>query len=204
MQLHFRTLAVAALIAASLVSCKKEDSAQNDSTKSVDSAKAATPPTPGGIVIDSKEGKFSITLPPGFGNPTLKTNPIETDAGKIDMHLYSSEKSDGSAFILSFNDYPIETFDMKPMEKMMDDVRDGVIGDMKGNQEKQTDFKYEGSPARSVWFNTMLDETHKGYGRLDYIIAKPRLYQMIYIGMDASTVESNEVKNAFNSFKIVK
>ena len=119
------------------------------------------------------------------------------------MHLYTSSKSDGSAFIISYNDYPEHAF-VKETPKMMDDIRDAVLGNMDAKLEEQKDFTFEGNPARTLNFS-LQSEGHSGYGRLQYFIARPRLYQMIFLALDNQYERDQAAINrTFTSFKLLK
>ena len=158
---------------------------------------------PPGIKVESQEGRFSLFLPDSFPSPEFSTKQVTTEAGAIDMHLYTSSKSDGSAFILSYNDYPEFAFE-KETERMMDDIRDGALGNMDAKLESQKDFTFEGNPARTINFS-LTAEGQKGYGRLQYYIVKPRLYQIIFLSLDNQFErDAKAINQTFSSFKLLK
>jgi hypothetical protein len=164
--------------------------------------KNETAPPPG-IAYESKEGKFAIVFPDSFPPPELSAKQVTTEVGDITMHLFTSSKSDGSAFIISYNDYPDTAF-VKETAKMMDDIRDGALGNMDAKLESQKDFAFEGHPARTLNFS-LTSEGHNGYGRLQYFIVRPRLYQIIFLALDNQYERDADVINrTFSSFKLLR
>jgi hypothetical protein len=163
--------------------------------------KEAEPPS--GLTVESKEGKFSVILPDSFPPPQLSSKQVTTEVGDITMHLYTSSKSDGSAFIISYNDYPGNAF-VKETSMMMDDIRDGALNNMDAKLESQKDFSFEGHPARTLNFS-LTSEGRKGYGRLQYFIVAPRLYQIIFLALDnQSERDAIATDRTFSSFKLLK
>jgi len=158
---------------------------------------------PSGVTLESKEGKFSIVLPDSFPPPELSAKQVTTEVGDITMHLYTSSKSDGSAFIISYNDYPGNAF-VKETSMMMDDIRDGALGNMDAKLESQKDFTFEGHPARTLNFS-LTSEGRKGFGRLQYFIVQPRLYQIIFLALDNQQErDAKAIDRTFSSFKLLK
>ncbi len=158
---------------------------------------------PNGLIVESKEGRFSIVLPDSFPPPEMSAKPVTTEIGDITMHLYTSSKSDGSAFIMSYNDYPDSAF-AKDQSRMMDDIRDGALGNMNARLEHQKDYTFDGHPARTLDFS-LSSEGRQGYGRLQYMIAKPRLYQVIFLAIDNKAERDAEtIQQSFASFKLLK
>jgi hypothetical protein len=158
---------------------------------------------PPGVTLESPEGKFSVVLPDSFPSPELSTKQVATEIGDIAMHLYTSSKSDGSAFIISYNDYPDSAF-VKETARMMDDIRDGALGNMDAKLESQKDFTFEGHPARTLNFS-LASAGQNGYGRLQYYIVRPRLYQIIFLSLDNQFErDSKAINRTFSSFKLLK
>lgn len=164
--------------------------------------KAADGP-PNGLLVESKEGRFSIVLPDSFPQPEVSAKPVTTEIGEITMHLYTSSKSDGSAFIMSYNDYPDSAFAKEPTQ-MMDDIRDGALGNMNARLEHQKDFTFEGHPARTLDFS-LSTEGSQGFGRLQYMIVKPRLYQVIFLALgNKAERDAETIQQSFASFKLLE
>jgi hypothetical protein len=158
---------------------------------------------PHGMALESQEGRFSVVLPDSsFPRPEKSAQKVSTEVGEITLYLYTSDKSDGSAFIVSYNDYPEHAF-VKEIDMMMDDIREGALRNMGAKLESQKDFTFNGHPARSIDFSVS-SEGYNGFGRLQYFIAKPRLYQMILLTSERQSLEQDAVKRSFASFKLVK
>ena len=154
--------------------------------------------------LTSPEGHFSVMLPDGFSEPEKSDNPIKMeDSSEVMIHMYSSYNLKGEVFLVSYNEYPELFFNKDFQKTMLDNVRDGAIGNMKGVIEKEKDFKFEGSPSRTVYFSA---ETNgkPSFNRFQCIIAKPRLYQLIYIGYSKKDRDAKKITELFKSFKITK
>lgn len=155
-------------------------------------------------ILRCEEGHFLITLPDGFSEPEKSSNPIKLeDSSELMIHLYSSYNIKGEVFIVSYNEYPENFFDTELQKTMLDNVRDGAIGNMKGVIKKEKDFSFQGSPARSVYF-TAETEGKPSFNRFQCILAKPRLYQLIYIGYSKKDRDAKKITGLFKSFKITK
>jgi hypothetical protein len=152
-----------------------------------------------GKEIATADGHFSVTLPEGFSNPEFSRQFVQTAAGDIPMQLYTSTSKNNEVFLISYNDYPDTIFTAENLSKMLDNVRDGAIEKMKAEMERQMDFTFEGNLARTVNFKLKIDNK-ESYGRMDFMIVVPRLYQIIYIGTTKKDRDSKAIKDAFRSF----
>jgi len=165
------------------------------------SSKEQAPPS--GLFVISSEGKFSVILPDSFPAPKVSTKQVATEVGDINMYLHESSKSDGSAFIISYNDYPGDAF-TKEISVIMDDISKAVLGNMDAKIEEQKDFTFEGHPARTLNFSLRAGG-RDGFGRLQYFIARPRLYQMIFLALDDKYERDKDaIDRTFASFKLLK
>ena len=162
---------------------------------------ASVAPT-AGSAVNSQEGKFSLTLPSGFSNPNMETVPVATEAGQLTMTTYLSEGGRGLV-MFSFLDYPETVFASRSVAQMLDGGRDGALQSMNAALEKEEDFNYEGNQGRSIYFN-LDDQGHKAYGRIDYLIVKPRLYQVGYLSHDQAEIAKTDVMGYFKSFQLTK
>ena len=157
-----------------------------------------------GKKLTSPEGHFSVMLPEGFSEPEKSDNPIKMeDSSEVMIHMYSSYNLKGEVFLVSYNEYPELFFNKDFQKTMLDNVRDGAIGNMKGVIEKEKDFKFEGSPSRTVYFSAETDGK-PSFNRFQCIIAKPRLYQLIYIGYNKKDRDAKKITELFKSFRITK
>lgn len=188
-----------AILCLALFSCREK---KEEQPQLADTTVGTVAPQTKGVTLESKEGGFRVRLPEGFTNPDAASQEVTTDAGKIMLHLYTTSAADGSSFVISYNDYPEFAF-VKSVGKMMDDIRDGALKNLNATLERQRDFRFEEYPARSLDFS-LVSDGGKGFGRMQYFIVKPRLYQMVYIAFDSAHRDMAEVKGAFSSFELLK
>ncbi len=148
------------------------------------------------------DGRFSIFIPSTFSDPEFSSQTIPSDAGDLLLKMYTTSSKDDQVFVISYNDYPDSVIVSSNFSKMLDAVRDGALSNMNAKMEKQMDLTFEGHPARTVSFSSTIEGVST-YGRLDCILAAPRLYQIIYICSDKTKRSSTEIKQVFKSFKLI-
>lgn len=152
--------------------------------------------------IATLDGRFSIKIPDTFSDPELSAQSVESELGVLPMKMYTAVSQDDQVFVISYNDYPDSIFYASMIPTMMDNVRDGALSKMEATMERQMDYSLNGNPARTVNFKSIIEGT-ESYGRLDYIIVAPRLFQIIYITPDKKQRSSKDIKDAFASFKLI-
>jgi hypothetical protein len=152
--------------------------------------------------IATLDGRFSIFIPATFSDPEFSSQTIPSDAGDLLMKMYTTSSKDDQVFVISYNDYPDSVIVASNFSKMLDAVRDGALTNMNAKMEKQMDLTLQGNPARTVQFTSTIDGVTT-YGRLDCILAAPRLYQIIYICSDKTKRSAKEIKQVFSSFKLI-
>lgn len=148
------------------------------------------------------DGRFSIYIPSTFSDPQFSSQTIQSDAGDLLLKMYTTSSKDDQVFVVSYNDYPDSVIVASNVSKMLDAVRDGALKNMDAKMEKQMDLTVQGNPARTVQF-TSTTEGVTTYGRLDCVLAAPRLYQIIYICSDKAKRSAKEIKQVFSSFKLI-
>jgi len=155
---------------------------------------------PEGVDLGSSQGRFNVKFPPGFTNPQEGTKEVETPAGKLMMTIYTSAQDTTSAYMVAYLDYPEEAFNAG-IEAMLDGAREGALKNMSATLEKQESVTLSGHPGRSMTFNGT-SQGRPVYGRIDYYIAKPRLYQILFLTSNKEQVSSPEITACFSSFAI--
>jgi len=103
-----------------------------------------------GVLFSSKEGRFSIRLPAGF--PALKESVSNqtTDVGVVELHMFSSGNLRG-ACIISYSDFPPQSFHGRNAEKILEDGRDGALKSINGTLDQQEHTTIQGYPAIIVY-----------------------------------------------------
>jgi hypothetical protein len=145
--------------------------------------------------FSSKEGRFSVQLP---GDPKQGKQSIDTQAGKIDMHLFTYEVSKEVAYIVIFNDYPAAIVEKANKNKMLDGARDGAVKKVKGTLRGEKKLTMNGSPGREV----VVDTPQLSF-RNKMFMVKNRLYQVMAVtpkGKDSTA----DVMKFLNSFKLTQ
>jgi len=148
----------------------------------------------------SKEGRFSITLPPGFSAFRHKTQIQPTGVGDVELHIYNSESSRG-ACIVGHSDYPPATFVGRTSEQILEDARDGALKSVNGTLEKQKKTIVQGYPALSI-YGSLTSGTRQIYFRFDYVLVQPRAYQIGHIAYARADIDGPDVQNFFKSFRV--
>ena len=148
----------------------------------------------------SKEGRFSITLPPAF--PTFKhtqqTQP--TSVGNVELHIYLSEISSG-ACMLGYSDFPPDSFEGRSAQKILEDGSAGSLKNLNGTLEKQESITVQGYPGLAGYGSGESDGK-KFYVRFEFVLVKPRAYQIGYLAYDRTDLDKPEIQAYFKSFRV--
>ena len=153
-----------------------------------------------GTAYTSPDGRFSITLPPGYSafTPQQKTQP--TAAGPIELTILQSENAQG-ACVLGYSDFPEASFVGRTPKKMLEDGRDGALRNINATLEKQEDLTVQGKTGLAIY-----GSTNQGgrdiYVRFHFILDKPRAYQIGYLAYNRADLDKPEVQAYFDSFRI--
>jgi hypothetical protein len=146
----------------------------------------------------SEAGKFTVMAPAVL---LEETQTLETQAGKIDLHVFSTQ-SDDIGYFVSYCDYPQEIVQRGNPETMLDGSRDGALSNAKGTLVSETKITLEGHPGRELLMEAK-DESGRSAtikGRL--FMVKNRLYQVMVVAPKAR--ESGDVMDRFiKSFKLL-
>lgn len=159
-----------------------------------------TTPVASGTVYNSTDGRFGITLPPGYSTFTSQTNTQATAAGPIELTILQSENSQGGCF-LGFSDFPDAAFVGRTPKKMLEDGRDGALRNMKATLEKQNDITVQGKTGIDI-FGSTVQAGKDIFVRFQFIVDKPRLYQIGYLAYKRADLDKPEVQAYFDSFRI--
>jgi len=156
--------------------------------------------TASGTTYNSPDGRFGITLPPGFSSFTSQKTSTPTPAGPIDLNILQSENSQG-ACVLGYSDFPEASFVGRTPKKMLEDGRDGALKNINATLEKQEDITVQGKTGLDIYGST----TQGGksiYVRFQFLLDKPRAYQIGYLAYNRADLDKPEVQAYFDSFRI--
>jgi len=162
--------------------------------------KTSSSPTASGIAYTDPAGRFGITLPPGFKAFTAQKQSQPTPAGPIDLNILQSETLQG-ACVLGYSDFPEASFEGRTPKKMLEDGRDGALRNINATLEKQEDITVQGKTGLDIYGST----TSGGrsiYVRFQFILDKPRAYQIGYLAYNRADLDKPDVQAYFNSFRI--
>jgi hypothetical protein len=155
-----------------------------------------------GIVLSSRDGQFTVTLPIGFDKPERESEESQGETGTVRTTTYTSGNERGVCLV-SFSIYPKELFQLSTPEQMLDNAREGAFTSTEGTLEKQEDFTFEGHQGRTIYFSA-LNEGQQLYSRFDWIIAEPCLYQVAFVGFNREELDAVDIQEYFQSFALTR
>jgi hypothetical protein len=157
-------------------------------------------PTSSGMAYNSTDGRFSITLPPGYSAFTSQQKTQPTAAGPIELVILQTENSQG-ACVLGYSDFPDASFVGRTPKKMLEDGRDGALKNINATLEKQNDITVQGKTGLDIYGST--NQSGKDiYVRFQFVLDKPRAYQIGYLAYNRADLDKPEVQAYFDSFRI--
>jgi hypothetical protein len=146
--------------------------------------------------FSSGEGTFSILMP---GTPTEKTQKVNTQAGAIDMHLFTLVQK-GVAYLAIYNDYPEVFVQARNADKMLDGARDGAVSSIQGKLLSELIISLDKYPGREIRIEAP-DGKHTIQTRI-YLV-KNRLYQVGVVTPKEGSF-SEDVTKFLDSFKLLE
>jgi hypothetical protein len=144
--------------------------------------------------------EFAIRLPAGF--PALKESVSNqtTDVGVIELHMFSSGNLRG-ACIISYSDFPPQSFHGRSAEKILEDGRDGALKSINGTLDQQEHTTIQGYPAIIV-YSTATAEGRPVFIRYHFVLVQQRAYQFGFLTYDKGSLDGLEVEAYFKSFRL--
>ncbi len=159
-----------------------------------------TTPTSSGLVYNSTDGRFTVTLPPGYSAFTSQQKTQPTAAGPIELVILQSENTRG-ACVLGYSDFPEASFVGRTPKKMLEDGRDGALRNINATLEKQEDLTVQGKTGLAIYGSTSQGGKDI-YVRFHFILDKPRAYQVGYLAYNRADLDKPEVDAYFDSFRM--
>jgi hypothetical protein len=151
----------------------------------------------------SEEGRFSITLPAGFSEPSESVSPMPTAGGDVDLKMYSATALSGnSAAMFAFANMEGK-LEMEGHETaMLDGARDNVLKAMNGTLIKEKQITIDGHPGRSLVLSMKQPGVPKLYSRIDMYMVDPIMYQVMYVSDKKASLDSKAITSYFKSFRL--
>ena len=147
-------------------------------------------------VFRSESGGFSVMIP---GKPDESTRKLDTPRGKIDLHLFTAQKSN-RAYIVSYSDYPDEMVKQNSPEKILDGSRDGQVRSM-GKLILEKNISLDGNPGRELVVEGKTSDGHDASSKTRIFLVGNRLYQVIFAAPKGEA-SSSEMDDFLESFKL--
>jgi len=135
----------------------------------------------------SEEGRFSIKF---MGDPGVEVDPIDTDFGSLDMYFYSYEESLSKAYLVSYIDYPLEVFDVKEIDLILEDAAAAMAAGMTIDVIEDTSI--DGYPGKTLSAND-----GEMYMDVDMYLVDNRLYQVAILDSYSYAVDSLDYLGSF-------
>ncbi len=145
----------------------------------------------------SQEGNFSINFP---GKPDVSVDPVETEAGSINMTTFIYGISDEKALMLAYSDMPFVDLTKEEAMDLLKGEKEGALGSFGVTAaEEEQEYGYKDYPG--LYYRAV---TPEGY----YIVAqtylvKTRLYQIEMLSTGGYPTEDEE-DDYLASFKLLK
>ena len=159
-----------------------------------------TTSTAQGQTYNDPGGRFSVTLPADYPEFKSQKQTRATFAGPVDLNMLLSEKPDG-AFIVGYSDFPEAAFVGRTPKKMLEDGRDGALKNINATLEKQQDLTVQGRTGLGI-YGSANGGGKSYYVRFNFILDKPRAYQVGFLAYNREDLDKPEVQAFFDSFKM--
>lgn len=141
--------------------------------------------------------EFSINMP---GKPVKAENSVPSAAGPLKLYMYTLNKG-YEGFILGYSEYPDAVFTSSQPETILNGAQQGAINNVHGEVVSQREITVNGNPGREIVGVSPAQNT--GF-TARVILARPRIYMLVYTQYDKSKSISEDGKKFLDSFEITK
>lgn len=162
--------------------------------------RTSTPTAPSGVAYNSPDGKFGITLPPGFPAFKSQKQTRQTLSGPVDLNLLLSENSRGASMLV-YSDFPEIAFEGRTPKQILEDGRDGALRNINATLDKQEDLTVQGKTGIAVYGSGNYGGKPL-YVRVNFILDKPRAYQVGFFSSNRDELDKPDITAFLNSFRI--
>jgi len=138
---------------------------------------------------------FTISMP---GTPAKNDDTIPSAAGPLPLRMYTLSKG-FEGFITGYTEYPDVVFTSAEPEALLDGAQQGAISNVNGEVTSQRPITVAGNPGREI-VGTSPSQNIGFTARV--ILAKPRMYMLVYTQYDKSKPISADGKRFLESFQI--
>ena len=125
----------------------------------------------------SETGRFAVMTPAPL---VEEAKTLETEAGKIDLHLFAGQVDD-IADVIGYSDYSPEAAPPDYAEKMLDGARNGAVGNTHGQLVSETNISLAGYPGRELLIEAKAEDRPPMTIKGRLFMVKNRLYQVTVV-----------------------
>jgi hypothetical protein len=143
------------------------------------------------------EDGFSLSMP---GKPSKNDDTVPSAAGPLALRMYTLSKG-YEGYITGYTEYPDMVFNASEPEDLMDGAQQGAISNVEGEVSSQRKITVNGHPGREI-VGTSPSKNIGFTARV--ILARPRMYMLVYTQYDKTKQMSADGKRFLDSFQITK
>lgn len=132
------------------------------------------------------------------GTPSKDDSTIPSAAGPLPLRMYTLTKG-FEGYITGYTEYPDIVFTSTEPEQLLDGAQEGAISNVKGEVTSQRPITINGHPGREI-IGTSPEQNVGFTARV--ILAKPRMYMLVYTQYDKSKPISADGTKFLESFQI--
>jgi hypothetical protein len=140
---------------------------------------------------------FTLSMP---GTPSKDDSTVPSAAGPLALRMYTLSKG-YEGFITGYTEYPDVVFTSSDPEALLDGAQHGAISNVQGEVTSQRKITMNGNPGREI-VGTSPSKNIGFTARV--ILAKPRMYMLVYTQYDKSKPISEDGKRFLDSFQLTK
>jgi hypothetical protein len=134
------------------------------------------------------------------GTPSKDDSTVPSAAGPLALRMYTLSKG-YEGFITGYTEYPDVVFTSSDPEALLDGAQHGAISNVQGEVTSQRKITMNGNPGREI-VGTSPSKNIGFTARV--ILAKPRMYMLVYTQYDKSKPISEDGKRFLDSFQLTK
>ncbi|MCS7080388.1 MAG: hypothetical protein NZ585_10105 [Chloracidobacterium sp.] len=150
-----------------------------------------------GFELVSEEGGFRVRLPRGFEQPKRQ------DSSNGAVLVFTSASANETVCQVAVRTFMRPELGNTTPDQVMDAARDALLRPYKGVIEQEDRYIVQGCPARAVFFGGTRGDKAV-FGRVDFIFASPRLYQLVVVTTFPIELDRDDVQRFFESFTLLK
>lgn len=147
-------------------------------------------------IFSPKDGAFTAVFP---SQPEESVEPVEGPAGKVDTHKFESEGPGGSAYLVSYTDYPVAAGTPDEIKKRLVNVRDSFIAAAQAKLVSDKEISVGGVQGRE--FTITMNVPEQIFSHTRVFMRGSRLYQFMAM-IPADVHADDDVRTFLDSVAI--